>query len=229
MTAELILIVEDDEPIAAFVQTVLDREGYATDVVYNGSQVMERISIKHPDLVLLDWKLPGKDGLQLCQAIRQLPAYIPIIMLTAKDDDTDKIIGLEIGADDYITKPFKSRELVARVHAILRLAQQSVEKQNNQLTFGSLEIDLSGRSVKCAGQLTDLTPKEFDLLAILAANPGRVFSREILLQRVWGYEYLGESRTVDVHIQRLRQKIECDPGQPRFLITVRNYGYKFVK
>jgi len=229
MLPEHILIVEDDLPIAAFIQTILEREGFVTDVVDNGSHVLERIASKHPNLVLLDLMLPGSNGLQLCLAIRQLPTYIPVIMLTAKDDFVDKVVGLEIGADDYITKPFKSRELVARVRSILRLANHSTALKPGGLIYGALEIDRLGRTVKRAGQTVSLTPKEFDLLELLASNPGRVFGRDMLLERIWGYKYQGESRTVDVHMQRLRQRIEIDPHQPRYLITVRNIGYKFQK
>jgi len=221
------LIVEDDPAIAAFVQTALEREGFAAEVVGNGIAALERTAVQRPDLVLLDLMLPGMDGLQVCQAIRRRPVYIPIIMLTAKDDDVDKIVGLEIGADDYITKPFKTRELIARVRAILRLVHQSAAPVPRRLRFAQLEVDLDGRTVTRDGQPVSLTPKEFDLLALLASNAGRVFERDTLLEQVWGYDYAGESRTVDVHIQRLRQKIEADPHEPRFLVTVRNIGYKF--
>lgn len=226
---QYILIVEDDHPIAVFVQTILEREGYVVRVEENGSAVLGCISRKHPDLILLDWMLPGKDGLQLTREIRALPVYIPIIMLTAKDDEIDKVVGLEIGADDYITKPFKSRELIARVRAILRLANHRADPAEGIMIFGALEIDLPGRAVKKCGQVIGLSPKEFDLLGILAASPGRVFTRELLLERVWDYHYPGETRTVDVHIQRLRQQIEEDPRQPRHLVTVRNIGYKFER
>lgn len=226
---QYILIVEDDLPIATFVQTVLEREGYQSGVVENGDQVLGSIAARRPDLILLDWMLPGKDGLQLTREIRQLPTYIPIIMLTARDDDIDKVVGLELGADDYITKPFKSRELVARARAILRLANQRTAPVVVRLVFGTLEIDPPGRAVKKCGQVLSLAPKEYELLELLASNPGRVFERETLLERVWGYQYAGETRTVDVHIQRLRQRIEDDPHQPRYLVTVRNIGYKFER
>jgi len=227
VTPQHILIVEDDPAIAAFVQTALEREGFATDSVANGRAALDRVAAAPPDLILLDLMLPGLDGLQVCQAIRRRPGYIPIIMLTAKDDDVDKIVGLELGADDYITKPFKTRELIARARAILRLIHHCADPASRCLRFGPLEIDLGGRTVTCNGELIGLTPKEFDLLALLASHPGRVFGRETLLEQVWGFDYAGESRTVDVHIQRLRQKIEADPHTPEFLITVRNFGYKF--
>jgi DNA-binding response OmpR family regulator len=222
-----ILIVEDDPAIAAFVQTALEREGFAPEVAETGEQALARVEAAPPDLVLLDLMLPGMAGLQVCLALRRRPAYLPIIMLTAKDDEVDKIVGLEIGADDYITKPFKTRELIARVRAILRLAQRSAGSPARHLRFGTVEINLDSRSATREGLPMSLTPKEFDLLALLASHPGRVFGRDTLLEKVWGYDYAGESRTVDVHIQRLRQKIEPDPHEPRFLVTVRNIGYKF--
>jgi DNA-binding response OmpR family regulator len=227
MTPQTILIVEDDEAIAAFVQTALEREGFAAEVAASGERALERVSAEPPDLILLDLMLPGADGLEVCRAIRQLPTYTPIIMLTAKDDEVDKIVGLELGADDYVTKPFKSRELVARVRAILRLVRRSNHPAAQLLQFGPLAINLEGRSVTLHGDPVSLTPKEFDLLALLASHPGRVFGRDTLLEKVWGYDYAGESRTVDVHIQRLRQKIEPDPREPRYLVTARNIGYKF--
>jgi DNA-binding response OmpR family regulator len=229
MAPPRILIVEDDPAIAAFVQTALEREGFAAEVAEDGEKALARAEAAPPDLILLDLMLPGLDGLQVCQAIRRRSAYIPVIMLTAKDDDVDKIVGLEIGADDYITKPFKTRELIARVRAILRLIHRSAESASRCLRFGALEINLDGRTVTREGQLIGLTPKEFDLLALLASNPGRVFGRDTLLEKVWGYDYAGESRTVDVHVQRLRQKIEPNPSEPQFLVTVRNIGYKFER
>ncbi len=227
MTPQRILIVEDDRAIAAFVQTALEREGFVTEIVVSGVAALERVEAEPPILILLDLMLPGIDGLQVCRAIRRRPVYIPIIMLTAKGDDVDKIVGLELGADDYMTKPFKTRELIARVRAVLRLLHHRADSIPRCLHFGPLEIDLDGRTATLAGELVDLTPKEYDLLAYLASNPGRVFGRDTLLERVWGFEYAGESRTVDVHIQRLRQKIEANPHEPSFLVTVRNIGYKF--
>jgi len=227
MSVQRILIVEDDPAIADFVQTALKREGYEAELVKRGDKVVERVDFLHPDLILLDLMLPGMDGLEVCKTLRLRPQYIPIIMLTAKDDEVDKIVGLEIGADDYITKPFKIRELVARIRAHLRLAQHSTHSAPHILRFDALEINIDGRTVSRDGQIVNLSPKEFDLLALLASNPRRVYEREALLRNVWGYEYMGESRTVDVHIQRLRQKIETDPSEPRFLATVRNIGYKF--
>lgn len=227
MSTQRIFIVEDDPAIAAFVQTALDREGFETELIQRGDLVLWHVEASPPDLVLLDLMLPGMDGLEVCKTLRLRSQYIPIIMLTAKDDEVDKIVGLEIGADDYITKPFKVRELIARIRAHLRLAKHTSHSVLNVLRFDSLEINMDGRTVSRDGQGINLSPKEFDLLALLASNPRRVYQRETLLKNVWGYEYMGESRTVDVHIQRLRQKIEVNPSEPRFLVTVRNVGYKF--
>ena len=174
--------------------------------------------------------LPGDmDELQVCQAIRRGETYLPVIMVTAKDQDVDKVVGLELGTDDYITKPFNTRELLARVRAVLRLTRSGRETRHRErLRIGPLEIDLAGREVRMGGGTIPLTPKEFDLLVVLARNRGRVFGRETLLQQVWGYDYLGDSRTVDVHIQRLRSKLEPDPRHPRYLLTVHSIGYKFA-
>jgi two-component system response regulator RegX3 len=226
---ERILLVEDEEAIAAFVQTALEQEGYAVQVVGDGAAALDRIEAEPPDLVLLDLVLPTLSGLEVCRSVRARRDYIPIIMLTAKSEEVDKIVGLELGADDYITKPFNARELAARVRAVLRLARQaSGRPPGKTLRVGPLEIDLEGHTVYIEGQPIHLPPKEFDLLTTLARQRGRVFGREMLLERVWGYDYMGESRTVDVHIQRLRGRIESDPAHPRYLLTVRGVGYKFA-
>ncbi len=225
-----ILLVEDEAAIATFVQTALEREGFAVEVVEDGQQALARVNQGLPDLIILDLMLPGVDGLEVCRAVRRMPTYVPIIMLTARDEDVDKVVGLELGADDYITKPFNTRELIARVRAVLRLAHsRATMEEADRLRIGRLEIDLTGRTVTVGGQSVDLTPKEFDLLVLLASNPGRVFGRETLLEKVWGYDYLGDSRTVDVHVQRLRRKLEEDPHHPRHLLTVRSIGYKFAR
>jgi two-component system response regulator RegX3 len=224
-----ILIVEDEEAIAAFVQTALERDGFGVEWVDDGTEALPAFDSFQPDLVLLDLALPGMDGLQICQAIRAYERYVPVIILTARTGDVDKIIGLELGADDYVTKPFNARELVARVRAVLRLARQgSGGRLADRLRFGHLEIDFGGRQVFKTGQAVDLTPKEFDLLALLARNAGRVFGRDTLLEQVWGYDFLGDSRTVDVHVGRLRRKLEEDPHEPRYLLTVHSIGYKFA-
>jgi two-component system alkaline phosphatase synthesis response regulator PhoP len=226
-----ILLVEDEAAIAAFVQTALEREGFAVEVVEDGRQALARLNQALPDLMILDLMLPGGvDGLEVCRAVRRMLTYVPIIMLTARTEDVDKVVGLELGADDYITKPFNTRELIARVRAVLRLAySHATMEEPDRLRIDQLEIDLTGRTVTVGGQSVDLTPKEFDLLVFLAEHPGRVFGRETLLEKVWGYDYLGDSRTVDVHVQRLRRKLEEDPHHPRYLLTVRSIGYKFTR
>jgi DNA-binding response OmpR family regulator len=208
-----ILLVEDDDATAAFVTPALEREGYTVDWVCTGREALAHIQSSPPDLVLLDLKLADDmDGLQVCRAIRRGETYIPIIMVTGSDKDVEKVAGWELGADDYITKPFNLWELLARVRAVLRLARSGREtRHRDRLQIGPLEIDLAGRDVRVEGRLVSLTAKEFDLLVVLARDRGQVFGRETLLQQVWGYDYLGDSRTVDVHIQRLRRKLEPDP------------------
>jgi DNA-binding response OmpR family regulator len=226
---ERILVVEDETSIAAFVQTALEREGFVVQLVSNGAAALAQIGANLPDLILLDLMLPGMDGFDVCRQVRARGPYIPIVMLTARSEDVDKIVGLELGADDYITKPFNVRELIARVRAVLRLTHQAgTGPGQDRLQVGQVVIDRASRTVAVAGRRIALTPKEFDLLATLAWDRGRVFGREMLLERVWGYDYMGESRTVDVHMQRLRHKIESDPAHPRYLLTVRGVGYKFA-
>jgi DNA-binding response OmpR family regulator len=224
-----VLIVEDEEAIAAFVQTALERDGFDAKSVGDGPGALQALDSFRPDVILLDLGLPGMDGLQVCQAIRTREHYTPIIMLTARTDDVDKIVGLEVGADDYVTKPFNARELVARVRALLRLVHHSVgQRPKNTVRFGAVEIDLDGRQVLRDGLPVKLRPKEFDLLALLARNPGRVYGRDTLLEQVWGYDFAGDSRTVDVHMQRLRRKLEENPRVPRYLLSVHSIGYKFA-
>jgi two-component system alkaline phosphatase synthesis response regulator PhoP len=225
-----LLIVEDEVSITSFLQTSLEREGFSVRIAPSGEDAINQVETQQPDLILLDIMLPGMDGLEVCQMIRKRKDYIPIIMLTAKDDEIDKIVGLEIGADDYIAKPFNSHELIARVRAVLRLVRRGrdTDETDDRLVIDDrLQIDLAGRVASVDGEHVDLTPKEFDLLALMGQNRGRVFGRDTLLERVWGYDYLGDSRTVDVHIQRLRSKIEPDKEEPRYILTVRTIGYKF--
>jgi DNA-binding response OmpR family regulator len=226
---EQILVVEDEQAIAAFVQTSLEREGFGVRVAHDGESALAQVQADPPHLIVLDLVLPGIDGLEVCRRVRQRPSYIPIIMLTSRKDDVDKIVGLEIGADDYMTKPFNARELSARIRSTLRLVQKvGANLDRDRLQIGDLAIDRSRRAVTLADQPVKLAPKEFDLLATLAWERGKVFGREMLLERVWGYDYVGESRTVDVHIQRLRAKIEPDPAAPRYLLTVFGIGYQFA-
>ena len=228
-TKQQILFVEDHEPTAVFVKETLEYEGYDVLHVGNGLVALSQIAANPPDLILLDLGLPGLDGLEVCRRIRQREGYIPIIMLTGHTKEIDKVVGLDLGADDYITKPFGAQELVARVHAVLRLASQgAVRVEQTSITVGNLKIDREQHTVLIGDQQADLTPKEFDLLATLAWERGKAFSRQELLKQIWGYECAGKTRTLDVHIRQLRSKIEPDPSNPRYLITVHGFGYKFA-
>ena len=227
-----VLLVEDEEGISSFVETALQREGFSTQIAHTGEEAVDVVKLAPPDLVLLDIMLPGIDGLEVCRQIRSMPSYLPIIMLTAKGEEIDRVVGLELGADDYIAKPFSARELIARIRAVLRLAaaRQETREEHRQIVVNDqIQIDLDGRVVTVRGLEVELTPKEFDLLALIAGRRGRVFGRDTLLENVWGFDYLGDSRTVDVHIQRLRGKIERDPHNPEFILTVRTVGYKFAE
>ncbi len=227
--AGYILVVEDEQAIAAFVQTSLEREGLTVSVARDGETALARVQADPPALVVLDLKLPGIDGFEVCRRLRQRPSYVPIIMLTSCTDTVDKIVGLEMGADDYVTKPFNARELTARIRSVLRLVGEAGAGRNrDRLHIGDLVVDRARRTVTRAGRPVQLAPKEFDLLVTLAWGRGKVFGREMLLERVWSYDYVGESRTVDVHIQRLRTKLEPDPAHPRYLLTVRGIGYRFA-
>lgn len=219
---ETILVVDDDDALSEMVGIVLAQEGYETVFCDAGDRAFEAFTNSHPDLILLDFMLPGMDGIQVCTQIRR-ESEIPIIMLTAKGDTEDVVKGLEAGADDYMTKPFKPAELLARVRARLRPRE---ERHNEPLRIGNLVIDLAGHTVTREGQSIPLTPLEFELLANLARQPGQVMTREALLGNVWGYEKTVDSRLVNVHIQRLRAKIERDPENPEIVLTVRGVGYK---
>ena len=219
-----ILVVDDEKKIVEIVRAYLEREGYEVSAAYDGKSALEAVKRMPPDLVVLDLMLPQISGWDVCRALRA-DSNIPIIMLTARDDVTDKIIGLELGADDYMTKPFDPKELVSRVKAVLRRsAANRVPKA--VLKVADLTIDLDKRDVRRSGESIELTPMEFDLLASLAQNPGRVFSRMQLLDKVQGVAYEGYERTIDSHIKNLRKKIEPDSSQPRYVITVHGVGYK---
>jgi DNA-binding response OmpR family regulator len=224
---QTILVVEDDPAIVSFVQPALEREGFLVHAVGDGEAALAHVRRQPPDLILLDWELPRLNGLEVCRRVRSREPYIPVIMLTVRDQDTDKVVGLEIGADDYVTKPFNVRELVARIRAVLRL-RQSGPAGRDYLRVEGIEIDRARRTVTVDGGQIKLAPKEYDLLVALAWDRGRAFGREMLLERVWGYDYVGGTRTVDVHVGRLRAKLEADPAQPRYLLTVRGFGYKFA-
>jgi two-component system response regulator MtrA len=218
-----VLVVDDDASLAEMLSIVLEGEGLTTSVVRSGDQVMSEFTSFKPDVVLLDLMLPGLDGMSVCRRIRATSA-VPIIMLTAKSDTPDVVRGLEAGADDYITKPFKNTELVARIRARLRRTDQLVEP----LEFGDIVLDPAGHTVTRKGESLDLTPLEFDLLACLLGNPEQVFTREILLQKVWGYHHPGDTKLVNVHMTRLRSKIEDDADDPQVIRTVRGVGYQAI-
>lgn len=224
--AEKILIVDDERPIVDSIKYTLYREGYDVVVSYDGEDALEKFKKESPDLIILDIMLPKLSGLEVCRIIRRT-SNVPMIMLTAKGEDMDRVIGLELGADDYIPKPFSMRELVARIKAVLRRAKIPVTptKTKEKLEFDDVVIDVVGRIVTKRGKQIDLSPKEFDLLVTLAENEGRVMSREYLLTNVWGEDFYGDDRTVDVHIRWLREKLEDDPSNPKYIQTVRGIGY----
>ncbi len=229
MPGELILVVDDEANIIELVRLYLEQEGFRVIDATDGSAALEKLENDHPDLLVLDIMLPEIDGWEVCRRVRA-SSQIPIIMLTARDAEVDRIVGLEIGADDYLVKPFSPRELVARVKAVLRRSQSpQTEEAAKKLQAGDLDIDPARRKVTRGEQEINLTTKEFDLLYLLAVNRGIVFTRERLLERVWGYDYAGDTRTVDVHLRHLREKLEKDPGQPACLLTVWGVGYKFAE
>lgn len=237
--AKTILIVDDEAPIRDILVYNLEKEGYKTIEASDGITAVDIALEKKPDLILLDVMLPKLDGLSVCKRIKN-SLNVPILMLTAKDNEVDKIVGLELGADDYITKPFSVRELVARVKANLRKIdatlnngqevkdrseQQNKQKETKKIVVGELELDLDKFEVKVRGQIVDLTLREFEVLKFLASQPEQVVTRETLLEKVWGYEYYGDIRTVDVTVRRIREKIEKDTSAPKILITKRSVGY----
>lgn len=217
-----ILVVDDDPAIAEMLTMVMEREGFDTVAVDDGLEAVKAAERENPDLILLDLMLPGMGGVDVCRTVRETSA-VPIIMLTAKTDTVDVVLGLESGADDYVTKPFKPKELVARVRARLRRQEDS---PSETLEVGDLTIDVPGHAVFRDGKEISLTPLEFDLLHTLASRPKQVFSRDELLEKVWGYQHTSDTRLVNVHVQRLRSKIELDPENPQIVLTVRGVGYK---
>jgi len=224
----LILVVDDEKPIVEILKMNLIKSGYRVIEAYDGIEAVNKALSEEPDLILLDVMLPGQDGFSVCKKIRATSS-VPIIMLTARDEEVDKILGLELGADDYITKPFSLRELMARVKANLRRTQlaESTDGANEILTFGDLTINLDKYEVKKRGTVIELTFREFELLKFLATKSGKIFSRESLLNKVWDYEFYGDVRTVDVTIRRLREKIEDNPSIPSYIMTKRGVGYYF--
>ena len=224
--AQTILVVDDEPEIVRLVRSYLEQDGYRVVTAYNGEEAFYTARHERPDLIVLDVLMPKMDGLELTRRIRR-EEDVPIIMLTARADETDRIVGLEMGADDYVTKPFSPREVVARVRAVLRRAQPSDEREPPPLLrVGPIELDRSTHVVAIGGEQVDLTPTEFDILAVLMGNPGRVYSRSEILEAVQGVAFEAYERTVDAHIKNLRQKIEPDPGSPQYILTVRGAGYR---
>jgi two-component system alkaline phosphatase synthesis response regulator PhoP len=221
-----VLIVDDEEAIVKLVSFNLEKEGFETLAAYDGREALDIIRREPLDLVVLDVMLPEMDGLSLCRQLRLDGIQVPILMLTAKDGEIDKVLGLEIGADDYLTKPFSPRELVARVRALLRRTKEAKDEPEELLKLGSLEIFPLRYEVRRDGRELDLTSREFELLLLFCQNKGIVMSREQILEKVWGYDFYGDARVVDVHIRHLREKIEIDPSNPRYIKTVRGVGYK---
>lgn len=223
-----ILVVDDDKKTVELIRLYLEREKYKVLAAYDGQQALTLARQKHPALIILDWMLPKVDGLDVCRILRA-ESSVPIIMLTAKATEEDTLLGLDLGADDYITKPFSPRELAARVRVVLRRAYAQEEQPPEELRIGTLLIDFRAHEVWREGERVDVTPKEFRLLETLAREPGRAFSRLELMQRVFGLDYEGLERTVDVHVMNLRKKIESSPNEPTYLLTVYGVGYKFRK
>jgi two-component system, OmpR family, response regulator MtrA len=217
-----VLVVDDDTALAEMLGIVLRGEGFEPMFCGDGNGALEAFRAARPDLVLLDLMLPGRDGIEVCRLIRA-ESGVPIVMLTAKSDTVDVVLGLESGADDYVVKPFKPKELVARVRARLRRSDEPVPEV---LEIGDVTIDVAGHAVRRGGQVIPLTPLEFDLLVALARKPWQVFTREVLLEQVWGYRHAADTRLVNVHVQRLRSKVEKDPERPEIVVTVRGVGYK---
>jgi two-component system response regulator MtrA len=217
-----ILVVDDDSSLAEMLTIVLRNEGFEPRVCSTGDGALSMVREFKPDVVLLDLMLPGKDGVDVCREIRS-ESGVPIIMLTAKSDTVDVVVGLESGADDYVVKPFKPKELVARLRARLRKFEEAAPEA---LSIGDLTIDVAGHTVKRGDETLSLTPLEFDLLVCLARKPWQVFTREVLLEQVWGYRHAADTRLVNVHVQRLRSKVEIDPENPQIVLTVRGVGYK---
>jgi DNA-binding response OmpR family regulator len=227
--AKTVLVVEDEESLASTLSYNLRKNGFNVVSAIDGVEGLQAARRDHPDVIVLDLMLPKMDGLEVCRRIRA-DSDVPILMLTARSEELDKVVGLEMGADDYLTKPFSMRELMARVRALLRRsAGREPVEDGSRVVIDALELDVRGRTVHRQGTEIALKPKEFDLLFFMAKNAGQVFSRQQLLENVWGYDFFGGSRTVDVHIRWLREKLEETPARPRYILTVRGVGYKFVR
>ena len=233
--AEKILVVDDEVSLQETVAYSLKKEGYIVEIAGDGNKGLELARSSKPDLIILDVMLPGMDGFEVCRTLRH-ETNIPVLMLTARDDEIDRVVGLEVGADDYLVKPFSMRELIARVKALLRrvrLMREEADTNNQEgfqpklMTFGNLVIDMTRREVRLNGQVVPCKPKEYELLTFMGQHKGRVLTRELILERVWGWGFVGDSRTVDVHIRWLREKVEEVPDKPQRIITVRGAGYRF--
>lgn len=233
--AEKILVVDDEISLQETLAYNLKKEGYEIDIAGDGTTAIDLARAKKPDLIILDIMLPGLDGFEVCRILRQ-ETNTPVLMLTARDDEIDRVVGLEVGADDYLAKPFSMRELIARVKALLRrvrLIREEVDskaqeiEQPKQLTFGNLVIDITRREVRIDEKVVPFKPKEYELLTFMGQHKGQVLTRELILERVWGWDFVGDSRTVDVHVRWLREKIEVSPDKPQRIITVRGAGYRF--
>ncbi len=220
-----VLIVEDEESFADPLAFLLRREGFTAAVASTGQQALEEFDRNGADIVLLDLMLPGMSGTEVCKALRRR-STVPVIMVTARDSEIDKVVGLEIGADDYVTKPYSARELIARVRAVLRRGGEAAEGEPLVLAAGPVRMDVERHVVTVEGQEQRLPLKEFELLEMFLRNPGRVLTRGQLIDRVWGSDYVGDTKTLDVHVKRLRAKLEPDPSEPKYLVTVRGLGYK---
>ncbi|GAA0947454.1 response regulator transcription factor [Nonomuraea longicatena] len=222
-----VLVVEDEESFSDALSYMLRKEGFEVSIAATGPDALDTFDRHGADLVLLDLMLPGLSGTEVCRSLRQR-SKVPVIMLTAKDSEIDKVVGLELGADDYVTKPFSSRELVARIRAVLRRQGDAGEEPGSAiLAAGPVRMDVDRHVVAVRGERVQLPLKEFELLEVLLRNAGRVLTRGQLIDRVWGADYVGDTKTLDVHVKRLRAKIEADPGNPRCILTVRGLGYKF--
>ncbi|MCG1124203.1 response regulator transcription factor [Staphylococcus epidermidis] len=232
--SQKILVVDDEQSIVTLLKYNLETAGYIVEVAYDGEEALKKVETEQPELIVLDVMLPKKDGIEVCKTIRSDKNLVPILMLTAKDDEFDRVLGLELGADDYMTKPFSPREVVARVKAILRRSQfvNEIEKEDvddEDIIIGSIRIRPEFFEVYKEDELLELTPKEFELLLYLIERQGRVITREHMLNSVWNYEFAGDSRIVDVHISHLRDKLEESPKQPKLIKTVRGLGYKLER
>ena len=227
MTNRSVLVVEDEENLIEAIRYNLEHEGYRVLTAPDGGSGLETARAATPDLVILDVMLPNMDGLEVCRILRR-ETDVPILMLTAKGEEIDRVVGLELGADDYVTKPFSMRELMARVRAMLRRPRKSAAaRMAEPLRSGSLAVDVEAHQASLNGEELRLKPREFGLLALFMRNPGRAFTRDQILEQLWGHDYIGETRTVDVHVRWLREKIEADPSTPARIITIRGVGYRF--